>query len=246
MVLNISGFETETVGTIPADWYLGFDDDGIIEVVNTSPVVGEKSFRVGEFADGTSYVNRPVGDEDIRMSFVFGEAESAGENEEWAIEVRSGGSAIYSWLIYRRNTSTDPFDIAFDTAAQMADGSYAGGNVGTNVGTVTADTFHKLELRDPSSSLKLYIDDELVYDTGQAFSGADELRIVAEDAIIRLDSPDVGIPSTFVFEKGDNVILAGSADNQYAIEGVEKEPVSDGGKSDLAFVDGQGIDFDTS
>jgi len=245
MVLNFSDFEGETVGTLPTGWSLGVDDDDLIEVVNTEPVEGDKSFRVGEFAGGESYVGRSVGDEGIRFSFVFDEAESDGNNEEWALEVRDGGgSVLYSWLIFRDNESTDPFNIAFDTAAQLADGSYANGNVGSIVGSVDADTFHTWELRDPTSSLKLFIDGNLVHDTGMSFSGASRLRIVAEDATIRFDTFEVGVPSDFVFHRGDEVLIDDNADQRFTIEGEINDPISDGGTSGFVLVDGTGIDFD--
>jgi len=189
MVFQFSNFEDEKVGELPSGWSTVeiTSDDPTYEVSDSEPIEGEKSFIVADEAGGKTEVQHDVGDETIQFAAdINRDSERRGDwygCEHMALD--GNGDVLWDYF-FGSDSDSGPLDIYFATGQEQNPDRNEAGGLGTKVGELEQG-FHNIAFEDPLNNLTLRVDETVVHETGQSFSGASGFRIVADDYIGKYD-----------------------------------------------------------
>jgi hypothetical protein len=188
MVFQFSDFEDETVGELPSGWSLIKDSspDTTYEVSDSDPIEGKKSLILADQAGGVVIVEHGVGDETIQFAADINRA--AERQSTWYgcehVAYDSNGNVLWDYF-FASDSDSGPLDIYFATGREQ-NPDRGNRELGTKVGELGLG-FHNIAFEDPLNNLTLRVDENVVHETGQSFSGASAFRIVVDDYIGKYD-----------------------------------------------------------
>lgn len=243
MTFEFSDFEGEAVGTIPSGWTLiesnaNNDPSPYTRVVDQNTIEGSRSFRIGDAAtSGQEEVRHPIGDEDIRFVGTFTRETFFGDS----ISVTLSSPGDWWWRFWTDDSQSDnPFRVFYGTGSPPNDDLDEANMIAAadaEAGSVSSG-FHRIEVIDTSTSLKLVIDGGVLYDTGDSFSGQSQFAVRADDLTLITDTPEA-LYSNYVNIEGQGVRLQ-TGTQTFVEEGLDGEARLVADTSDSKFVQIEG------
>lgn len=182
MAFEFSDFEDESLGDVPEGWTeIDDGDDGDVRVTDQGAIEGNQSFEIVDRAEGIHGAYHAVDDE--RISFAASinreqEKEADWQGNEFIVRDSDDNVLWDYWVGSQEDPdSSEPFEIYFKEGRQLPDRDHP---VGEKVGEVS-EGFHNFIFEDPLNNLRLRVDEQIIHDSGNSYSGASQFEIRADD-----------------------------------------------------------------